>query len=503
MRQHTNRHAQAPGLRQRMSWLHTWVGLLAGWLLYAMFITGSVSYFREELTQWMQPEIPILTERPDALAITQRGINNLQAVAPDNPQWTIDLPGSRSNAAYAMWRNNDGFERVAFDPLSGKILTPRDTAGGEFFYYFHFSLHYLPRTIGRWITGLSAMFMLVAIVTGLIIHKKIFSDFFTFRRGKGQRSWLDAHNTFSVLGLPFHLMITYSGLIMLMFMYMPWGRDAALPTAQERAAMTAEMRALLPPHARSGQAAPIAELNTIFAAADQRWGMNNIERVVISNPEDSTSRIMLVRGHAGRVSVSPQYLVFDALNQQLLHAKDEVSTAVESWGVMYGLHMGRFADTVTRWLYFIVSLAGTAMVATGLILWTAKRRQKLQSSANVPLGLRLVEHSNVACIAGLSIAMTAYLWGNRLLPVELTQRAAWEIDVFFIVWGITLLHACYRPVKQAWREQLWIAATLLALFPLLDVATNQHRMFTWFDASALALAILHAAIAYKMGKKKH
>jgi uncharacterized iron-regulated membrane protein len=63
MRKHTNRHVQATSLRQRMSWLHTWAGLLAGWVIYAMFITGSVSYFREELTQWMQPEIPTLNER--------------------------------------------------------------------------------------------------------------------------------------------------------------------------------------------------------------------------------------------------------------------------------------------------------------------------------------------------------------------------------------------------------------------------------------------------------
>jgi hypothetical protein len=63
--------------------------------------------------------------------------------------------------------------------------------------------------------------MLVAIVSGVITHRRIFADFFTFRRNKGQRSWLDAHNATAVLALPFHLMITYTGLITLMFMIMP------------------------------------------------------------------------------------------------------------------------------------------------------------------------------------------------------------------------------------------------------------------------------------------
>src|SRR5690606_8462509 len=54
-------------------------------------------------------------------------------------------------------------------------------------------------------------------------HKKIFKDFFTFRPGKGQRSWLDAHNATAIFALPFHIMITFSGLLLLLFTLMPWG----------------------------------------------------------------------------------------------------------------------------------------------------------------------------------------------------------------------------------------------------------------------------------------
>src|SRR3546814_15120576 len=56
------------------------------------------------------------------------------------------------------------------------------------------------------------MFMLIAILSGIVTHKKIFADFFMLRFGKGQRSWLDAHNVAEVFALPFHLMITYTGL---------------------------------------------------------------------------------------------------------------------------------------------------------------------------------------------------------------------------------------------------------------------------------------------------
>ena len=30
------------GFRQAMAWLHTWAGLIFGWLLFAIFLTGTL-----------------------------------------------------------------------------------------------------------------------------------------------------------------------------------------------------------------------------------------------------------------------------------------------------------------------------------------------------------------------------------------------------------------------------------------------------------------------------
>ncbi|MET0610513.1 MAG: PepSY-associated TM helix domain-containing protein, partial [Pseudomonas caspiana] len=46
------------GFRQAMAWLHTWIGLVFGWLLFAIFLTGTMSYFKEEINRWTHPEIP-------------------------------------------------------------------------------------------------------------------------------------------------------------------------------------------------------------------------------------------------------------------------------------------------------------------------------------------------------------------------------------------------------------------------------------------------------------
>ncbi|MFT3719530.1 PepSY-associated TM helix domain-containing protein [Pseudorhodoferax sp.] len=505
---------QPRGIRQTMSDLHIWVGLLAGWVLYAMFLTGTVSYFREEISRYMRPELPAAQALPDAGRTAERVAAAILAQAPGAPQLSVTLPTPRNPTASAFWRlppgqqggaRGRGFANGVFDAATGAQLDARDTRGGDFFYAFHFNLHYMSPLWGRWIAGLCAMFMLVAIVSGVITHKKIFVDFFTFRWGKGQRSWLDAHNALSVFGLPFHFMITWSGLVTLMVMYMPWGLQALTPP--ERMAATTEMRFFLPPGKPAGQAAPLLPLAGFVHQGEQRWGAGGVGTVQVNLAGDAQARVIVARQQAQRISTTPQYLMFDGVSGALLQAKDASGPAATTQGVLYGLHLGRFADTVTRWLYFLVSLAGTAMVGTGLVLWTVKRRARLPDPARPYFGFRLVERLNIAAIAGLSVAMAGMLWANRLLPLGLARRADWEIHVFFILWAGTLAWAVLRPARRAWIELLWAGAAALALLPVLTALTtgrplwrslaNGDWVFAGLELTLLALAALHAVLAVR------
>ena len=504
------------GIRQSMSGLHTWAGLLLGWVLYAMFLTGTVSYFKDELSQWTRPELARLSQVPDQAAVAQRIADELGNVAAGSSQWSIRLPDGRNNSVYAFWRTRGqgqrAFGEANFDPTTGQKISSRETLGGEFFLRFHFQLHYMPVVWGRWIAGIAAMFMLVAIISGVITHKRIFVDFFTFRWGKGQRSWLEAHNALSVFGLPFHFMITYTGLVTLMALYMPWGENAAFKTPAERQQMTSELSVFIQPGKPSGQSAPLASVEDMVRQAQERWGRGNVGRVTFVHPGDAAARVAVARGEAGRVSMSPQYMEFEGTTGKLLNVRDSVGAVAETRGVLYALHLGRFSDTQTRWLYFLVSFMGTAMVGTGLVMWTVKRRSRLRDPERPHFGFRLVERLNIASIAGLSIAMTAFLWANRLLPHPMEARADWEIHAFFAVWALTLLHALLRPAKAAWIEQLWTAAALLFLLPVLNALTTQRPLwhslaqgdwvFAGIDVTCWALALLHVVLAVRTARNR-
>ena len=213
-----------PRFRQSMNWLHTWVGFSFGWLVYFIFITGTTGYFDSEIDRWMQPEITVVNQvinQDDVIAAAEL---QLKKLAPGSTQWYIGLPTLRTPFVQIQWLQSANVEKNILrswnkrylDTQTGEANDARKTAGGETLYRMHYNLHYIPQLAGYILTSLATMLMLIGLVTGVIIHKKIFIEFFTFRAKKGIWSWLDIHNIFSVLPLPFHLMITYSGLLLLM-----------------------------------------------------------------------------------------------------------------------------------------------------------------------------------------------------------------------------------------------------------------------------------------------
>lgn len=453
----------------------------------------------------MRPELSYSQPGPMDAEVAVRA---MQATAPNSPTWFINLPDARETTTRVFWRDpaarGRGFQEAVLDPATGRAVETRETMGGEFFYRFHFQLHYIGVLWGRWIVSVCAMFMLVAIVSGVITHRRIFADFFTFRSGKGQRSWLDGHNICAVLALPYHLMITYTGLVLFMLMVMPWGVDRAYPAG--RAAFNAEAFGGAPPRPRAGTAATLVPILPLVEEAQRRWDGGRVGRIVVVNPGDTNATIQLLRSDAERISYNPQSLTFGGPTGALLHDSGAGRPVAEVRGWMYGLHIGRFAGPLLRGLFLLSGLAGTAMVATGCVLWAVKKRQQATRLGKVGFGTRLVEHLNVTTIAGLPLAMAGFFWANRLLPVGMAHRSDWEVHVFFVTWGACLLHPLLRRSRRAWVEQFAIGASAFALLPLFNaVATQRHLVATFsegdlvragFDLGLLACALLLAGLAW-------
>jgi uncharacterized iron-regulated membrane protein len=522
------------GFRQCAAWLHTWTGLVVGWVLFFVFVTGTAGYFQAEITRWMQPERPMVRPLPleDRAATVAMALERLEQVAPGAAGWRITLP--HQSLAPRGWQglsidweemplpgHREGAEGSEdLDPATGSILPPgpepRATAGGHVLYKMHYLLRYMPISWGIYLVGVCTMLMLLAIATGVITHKKIFKDFFTFRPGKGQRSWLDAHNAISVMALPFFLMITYSGLMFFLGMYMPAGKH--LLYGPGAAGERAFYRELIQdgPKTREAVARPGVSVPVLIAQAEAAWGPGTVASLAIEHPSGEPPAIVITgpRGRSLDFREPPTMRFHADTGEPLAPEPVQGGAAYKTWQVQFNLHEGLFVGIWGRWLYFVAGLLGCAMIGTGLVLWTVKRRRHLLAAglaAREHLGLRLVETLNVATIAGLPLAVAAYFWANRLLPVQMADRPEWEIHSLFAVWLGSLFYALARPLHRAWIELLWAACAAYALVPMINALTTHRHLlntlpdrdwvFAGFDLTMWGLAAMLAVMAVKVQRR--
>ena len=477
--------SEARRFRPAMAWLHTWAGLVVGWVLFAVFVTGTASYYKDDISRWMRPELSEAAVDP-ATAATLAG-RYLARQMPEAGGWYVGLPKPDHPVTEVYWWKSFAgpFHHALLDPATGEPTRARDTNAGDFLYRFHFELA-LPPDWGRWIVGACAMVLLIALISGIVTHRRIFADFFTFRPDRSrQRAWLDAHNLFGVLALPFHLMITYTGLVTLAPMLMPWGVQAAYhheaPDFFVEAGLMPKGRM---PAGKAAEGRPLGE----FVRHAERDGGELPEGLSVTAPGDAAATVGAVFEEPhGLAHLHPQ-IAYDALTGAELARNRPAGPATRAVTVLYGLHEAHFASRALRVLFFLCGVLGAATVASGLVLWTVARAPK--GAAPEGFGLRLVRLLNIGTIAGLPAGIGAFFLANRLLPLDLAGRASWEVALFFGAWILVALAGALAPRRLAWPLTLGLAAaTFVAVVPA-DLATVGAPRFVPFDIAMLLVAAL-------------
>lgn len=471
-----------------LSWLHTWAGLLVCWVLLLIFFAGSLSYFRHEISLWAEPELHRGTfqdyQANQVVSQLDKGQDYIESLSPAEAQrWLINFPTQRNPMLSFAWqlppekgqRRGKIEQHTALADGSDMITHVRDSRGGDFFYRLHFDLHYMPAITARYIVGVCTMFMLIALISGIVIHKRIFKDLFSFRQNKGARSWLDAHNVSSVIALPYHLMITYTGLITLMLIYIPWTVSTAYP--EDNQAFSKELNPARQTEKASGINAQQVRLSQLLPQVQVQWGDAPIKQVMVSNPKDQNSQVTFYQDTGKDVTDESTLLVFSGVTGELKYASPhEVSGAVVTYDTMMSLHTARFAAPLLRILFFFCGLLGCAMVATGTLMWAIRLRQKqqkmIEKGEKAGLGLRLVEGLNFMFILGLPLGAVAFCYANRLLPADFATRSAWEVHSFFIALCAMGVWAFIGRSRRHWQVALMLIGALYCALPILNAFTS-------------------------------
>jgi uncharacterized iron-regulated membrane protein len=519
--------------RQSMSWLHTWFGLVIGFVLIVVFFFGSLSVFDREFDRWALPDTRF--DPQPMPSFEQVLLPALKKVQPDEADYTANMPLLHDLAqgpmtprlelpadeywAYTTHRDpvlsmgvgfgvplakdpeghNHIHGNATIDPRSGAVVRADQLKiGSEWFYPMHYSLNWAWKNLGIFIVGLAALVMLAGLVSGVVIHRKIFREFFTFRPKKHtQRSALDLHNLSGVVALPFHFFFAFTGLVI-------FGATYFLPVSQfqlkglhdRHEVVEAQTTGL--PHQAAGVAAPLAPVDAMVAEAKRRWAARDMAGevgfLVVHHVGDANSYVSLYRAGSDRVALVGEGIHFKGSTGELLFEDPPRSPVANTNQFLTGLHLQHFEHWFLRWLYVLGGLLGCVCIATGFIFFVEKRKQQHAKAGGQ--GSRVVDALAVTTVTGMLIAATGMLVANRLLPADLAGKGDWEKWSFWGCWVLAMVHAFVRsaPVAQArwnpaWREQCWaIAALAVAAVLLNGLTTGDHLLKTVFTETYWAVA---------------
>lgn len=540
-----------------MAWVHTWFGLVLGFVLMVCFFFGSLSVFDREIDRWALPDtrfapqpmpsfdslvLPVLKQvKPDEAEYAQKmpQLHDATKGAMTPPSQLIAdeywaytthrdpllLVGAAFNPPFpkdATAHNHiDG--RATIDPRNGSFVKEDNLKiGSEFFYPMHYSLHWKWKNLGIWLVGLAAFTMLAALVTGVVMHRKLFREFFTFRPWKNrQRSILDLHNLTGVVALPFHFFFALTGLIIFAsFYYLPLSATMLKPLHDHHEILEARQTGL--PHERSGVAAPLASVDAMVQEAKRRWAARDMAGEVgflkIYHVGDANSYVSIFRAGSDRVALVGEGIHFRASTGEVLHEDPPRTTVSEVNEFLTGLHLQHFEHWLLRWLYVLGGLLGCACIATGFLFFVEKRKQR-HVRAGVQ-GARSVDALAVTAVTGMVIAAVAMLVVNRLLPSGMEGKGEWEKAAFWGTWALSMAHAFWRSVlmdvagiNPAWHEQAGAVSVLAVSAVTLNwLTTGDHLGKTawsepyWpvagVDLSLLALALIAALAGRRLVQRQ-
>lgn len=474
--------------------VHTWVGLLAGMLLFIAFYAGAITMFTHELGDWQRPAAEQSTADPAGRSQALLDAVQKQPLKPGGLY--LVLPGEHGPQPSAYWYDEASGEQRRFVPADVAPLqeTPPRSGFVDFVYDLHFTAG-LPRTFGTYLFGVVCILYGLALVSGVVIYAPgFFKDLFALRLGRNiKRLWQDAHNVVGMLSLPFHVIFAWSGAVLTIGILLLAPFQSLVYDGKLMQILEADFE-VAPHMAPAGVAQPMLPVAELLRRAEAAVPGLEAEGINFDNAGDANAQATVYGAIAQRRLSDLAGVVLNAATGEVI-AVSEPRDYTPGRALLYGLytlHFGNFGEAAVKWLYFVLGLAGAFLFYSGNLLWIEARRKRRQVEqprrtrvmAALTLGVCL------GCVAGVSAAFLA----GALLP------EAWAPRLYFIVFFASIAWAALRRPARAGHELLWLSALLTAAVPLAGwlgsgehllaafAHGHWHRFFV--DAIALAMALV-------------
>lgn len=379
--------------RARQLWvdIHLWLGLVLGFWLALIGLTGSILVFFYELEEVIHPQLFTVVAHAEGEAAYRplsEVLSAAQAVMP--PHSTMGFAYYPRTNAGAYWLF---YEVPAHDAAPGKVehwqvfvnpytaevlgkwqVMAHDGLFPQEFFMFVFSLHdalLLPWEVGGIVVGIIAVLATVSVFAGLYLWWPKTGKWYrslTFKRGaSGKRFVYELHNLSGVYLLPVLLSVLLSGIFFNLPDQFFWVVRQFSPDTKNRYEVKSAPLA--------NNALPIG-LGAAFQIARQRYPEGRPDWLYNANHQDAAYTIC-----AGGVKSVSRFadrrcVVIDQYTGKVLQVS---ASGAETGGNTFvawqwPLHSGQAFGLAGRILVLFSGLALPVLFVTGVMRWLHKRR---------------------------------------------------------------------------------------------------------------------------------
>lgn len=352
---------------------HSALGLAFAALIFLVCFSGTAAVLVQEVGRWEAPTtvpVPALsqqaveTARAEAVA-KYPGLHHIFLSMPtaDQPRATASLDVAEGQPFKVMSVSTDGH-----------LTEKQDTPWMEFVQDLHLYLH-LPSTIGLFVVGLTGVALLSSLISGILAHPRIFRDAFHLRWGGSKRlQEADMHNRIGIWGLPFHVMISLTGALL--------GLTALLMGVLAMAAFKGDMEKAYsffypPAPIDDPRPAPLAPLAPMFDKVNLDAPGATTTFITFEHPGETGQSVQITAERPNGLNRGDTW-VFDGSGQLMKGGYSDASGTVGNaiLQAISTLHFGWFGGWVTKVAYILLGIGITAVTASGVAIWLARRRDK-------------------------------------------------------------------------------------------------------------------------------
>jgi len=480
--------------------VHGWSGILLGLLLYAVVLTGTAAVFAHEIGAWSAGHVTTTSAFEKPIDAT---IRRLSAMTPARYREAVNLfeigdhglgvffhrheldaNGTPTESGIYYQLDNSGRINRTLRGTAEEVFGPRnDDALSSFLVDTHVRLH-VPNPWGLLLTGILGLAMLVAAISGLLIHRHLFKDIFTLRRRASPVLIdRDKHSVAGTWSLPFAFILAFTGSFFSFF------GTIGVPVVA-MAAFSGDVEALSEavfgnPGTPDPRPVAIGNLDRITSDAIRRTGE---APTFIAIEKFGRADAEITSFHNPKASdIEPVALLYNGATATFERAKPTVGTRTSAGGTLAGimgpLHFGNFAGLLSKAIWFGLGFAMCYVTFTGMRLWVVRRKDEARSLAWLERTLTVV---GFGLPFGLVASAAAFL-----VTMPLGLAVYWTTAAFLIASGAAIFTGFFARSNDGLTQMLTGAtgAVMIAL-PLLRIFAASGP--GWTDAIAVGQPIIAA-----------